>query len=157
MENNTLFIASKKRVTLKLVQTIVLISLVLAIYCFIRLYLDPSYKPSNGSILGFITAFIWIALTEEGLRKLKFENEKRELIVTKKTLLGKEKQYAINYSKLEYEVKSLNKFLAYFFGKKKLILMNAGFEIAKIKSIEEFNIEEIEKIEKTLMEIKKII
>ena len=53
-------------------------------------------------------------------------------------------------------MKSLNKFLAYFFGKKKLILMNASVEIAKIKSIEEFNIEEIEKFEKTLMEIKKI-
>ena len=154
MKKNIIYIASRKRITVKLIQLIVFVVLFLIIYYFVHFYLDPNYKVSKGSIIGFLTAFIWIALTEESVKKLEFENGKEELIVTKKTLLGKEKYSAINYSKLEYEVNGLNKFWAYFFGKKKLILINGNVEIAKIKSIEEFNTVEIEKIEKTIIEIK---
>jgi len=109
---------------------------------------------SYASIIGYLTALIWISLTEVSVRKLEFENEKGELIITKKSFFGKEKKDVVKYSKLEYEIKSFNHFWGLFFGKKKLILKNDCIELAKIKSTEEYNAKEIEKIEKTLIEIK---
>ena len=130
------------------------INVVCAIYYFIHFYLNPSYELSYTSIIGYSSALIWIALTEVSVRKLEFENEKEELIITKKSFFGKEKCYIVKYSKLEYEVKSLNKFWSCLFGKKRLTLLNNKIELAKIRSTEEFNATEIEKIEKTLLEIK---
>ena len=85
MKNNIIYIASRKRITVKLIQLIVFVTLFLIIYYFVHLYLDPNYKVSNGTIIGFITAFVWIVLTEERVRKLEFENEKRGLIVKHQT------------------------------------------------------------------------
>ena len=79
------------------------------------------------------------------------------LIITKKSLFGKEKRDVVKYSKSEYEVKTLNQFWGYLFGKKRLTIMNGSVELIKIKSTEEFNAEAIEKIEKTLMEIKALV
>lgn len=154
MKNNTLYIANRKRIIKNFIQLIFFITIVFTIYHFIRYYLNSSYELSYGSLFGYLTALIWILLTEVSVRKLEFENEKGELTITKKSFFGKEKKDVIKYSKLEYEIKNSNSFWGLLFGRKKLILKNDSTEIAEIKSTEEYNPEEIEKIEKTLIEIK---
>ncbi len=121
---------------------------------FIRFYINSNYQFSYASVIGYFAFLIWIAVTEVSVRKLEFENDKQELIITKKSFFGKEKIDVVKYSKLEYEVKTLNQFWGYLFGKKRLILMSSSIELAKIRSTEEFNVKALEKIEKTLMEIK---
>jgi hypothetical protein len=109
---------------------------------------------SYATIIGYLSALIWIVLSEISVRKLQFENQNKQLILTKKSFFGKEKNETVKYSNLEFEVENLNKFWGFLYGKKRLTLRNNNTEIAKLKSIEEFNIEEIEMIEKSLMEIK---
>ena len=154
MKNSTLYIANRKKIVERFIKLIIFITIVLTIYHSIRFYLNPSYELSNASIIGYLTALIWITLTEKSVRKLEFENEKAELIITKKSFFGKEKNIVVKYSKLEYEIKNLNQFWALLYGKKNLILKNDSIELENMRSTEEYNAEEIEKIEKTLIEIK---
>ena len=154
MNNTTLYIANRKKIFERFFQLIILITVVLTAYYFVRYYLNSNYQFSYASIVGYVAFLIWITVTEVSVRKLEFKNEKEELIITKKSFFGKEKRDVVKYSKLEYEVKTLNQFWGYLVGKKRLTLMNGSVELAKISSTEEFNTEVIQNIEKTLMEIK---
>ena len=154
MNNNTLYIANRKRVYERFIQLIIFLTGILIIFNLIRFYVNPNFKFSYASIVGYFTAIIWIALTEVSITKLEFDNEKKELIINKKSFFGKERNYTVKYSKLEYQVKSLNKFWGYIFWKKRLTLFNDTIEVAKVISSEEFNVKEIAMIEKTILEIK---
>lgn len=154
MANNTLYIANRKKIFERFFQLIILITVVLTSYYFVRYYLNANYQISYASIVGYVAFLIWITVTEVSVRKIEFENEKEELIITKKSLFGKEKNDVVKYSKLEYEVKTLNQFWGHLFGKKRLTIMSDSVELVKIRSTQEFNTKAIEKIEKTLMKIK---
>ena len=157
MANNTLYISNRRRIFERFFQLIIFVTLVLIAYYFGRYYLNSNYQFSYASVVGYFAFLIWITVTEVSVRKLEFKNEKEELIITKKSFFGKEKRDVVKYSKLEYEVKTLNQFWGYLVGKKRLTIMNGSVELIKIKSTEEFNAEVIEKIEKTLMNIKTLV
>lgn len=146
-----IFIANKKRIFEKFFKLIIFINIVLALYHY---YLNQSFKLSYTSIIGNLIALVWISSTEASVRKLEFKNQEKELIITKKTIFGKERNFIIKYSKLDYKVKNFNNFWGFLFGKKRLTLLNSNIEIVKIRSNEEFNEIEIEKILKNLIETK---
>lgn len=154
MNNSTIYIVNRKRILERFIQLIIFIATVIAIYNFLRYYFNPNYKLSYASIIGYLIVLIWISLTDVSVRKLEFRDEEKELLISKKSFFGKEQNHIIPYSKLEYEVKSFNKFWDYLFQKKSLTLLNANIEIVKIRSNDGFNKKEIEKIIKFLMEIK---
>ena len=154
MNSSKLFIARKKRIFKRFFELLLFITLVLIIYYFVRSYLNPNYELNYASIFGYLMVIIWISFSEASIRKLEFDDKNEELIITKKSFFGTEKFQIVKYFNLEFKVKNRNKFWAFLFGKKRLNLLTNNVEVVKVRSTEEFNVSEIENMEKTLAEIK---
>ena len=154
MNNNTVYIGKTKGIYERLVHIQIFFLVSFAIYHGICFCINPNHQLTYYEFFFCITIVTVSTMTEEGVRKLQFDNEKEELIITRKAPFGNEKFTCIKYSELNYRIKNLNAFWSFFYWKKELILCSKGIMPIRLKSKMEFNMEEIEKIEKALIQIK---
>jgi hypothetical protein len=154
MNQDNVHIPNKKRINQRFVQLLLFLTAIFVSYHLICYLINPNYKLSYSSIFGCLLGLIWVTLTEKNISKLEFDDAKQEICIAQKSFFRKEKSEFVKYCDLNYEVKTFGKFLSKIFWKKEIVFMAGKFESIKLKSSIEFSLQQIQKIEKKLEEVR---
>ena len=150
MINNNLHISNKKRTKKKIVHIVVILLTAFILHHLLKFLITSNQKVSIGSVLGYLTAFIWIMFTEKNIEKIYFDDQEKKLTISRESIFGRKENLEIKYSELDYEVTNYGYFLSKLFGNKKLTILKSNTEQIILKSNQEFDEKEIIEIAKNL-------
>jgi hypothetical protein len=155
MNTKYLFVSYKNKIYKKFIEVQVAILLFLVVQYFMQLHQNSEYDTKYFHILAYIAGFVWLVLTDKRIRKLHFNNNTNELIITQRIFIFKEKEVSLKYSDIIFKVDNYDKFSSLVFARKDITLFNKGDEVYKFVSDDEFDYDELVKLEQVLIEVKK--
>lgn len=145
------FEANKSKTVWNTTRLVSFVIILFIIYFLIRLLINPEYEIGIGTIAGVITFIMWTFLFERNVTNIIFDNGKRKLLITNRSLILNKKEDEIEYDKLKYEIKQNKSLLGLIRGKKSINISTDYLDILNISHfIGGFNDLQIDQIEDIL-------
>ena len=105
------------------------------------------FNVENTSVnVAYMIAWILTVLLNSKTKSLFFDDEKKNIEITEKTIFGSKKYYLLDYNNAEIEIYNYSLFWSIFFGKKRIRILDDGKEVIKWQNVSNQN--EIDDLEK---------
>ena len=145
------FEANKSKTVWNNTRLVSFVIILFIIYFLIRLLINPEYEIGIGKIAGVITLIMWTFLFERNVTNIIFDNGKRKLLITNRSLILNKKEDEIEYDKLKYKIKQNKSLLGLIRGKKSINICTDYLDILNTSHfIGGFNDLQIDQIEAIL-------